>query len=539
MSKFSEVVEKYFNKSLLTDPLWASGLGFQEYDGLLPDGGLKEAEADIELQRQFLQEINQFKDAELNDDEKIDKKVLNYALSLSDFRYSKLQLQRRYPQTTDIIGGEIYSLITRDVSPEKRLESIMRLIKKAPLYLENSKELCDKPVWIWLDMAIDSCRRMKGFIDFIEQFAATVTQDTKTLQELHLDAINIRNSFKAQEMWLYEMQPHADKEFAIGEELYNELLQKRMIPYTAREILEIGENYIELINGRMNDLVAKIDPSMNRKDLVAKIKKGKKLPFKEVLKECKRVMLEARSFVVENEYADIPDGERLVVEETPIFMRHLIPFAAYCPPGKFEVPQKGIYMMTPTEMDENAPTDFSIEDIASTSVHEGYPGHHLQFACGNSNPSLARVYSHATEFVEGWAHYCEDATAEAGFYNTPEAMLIRLSDMLWRAWRIVIDVKLACGEMSFEEAVNHLVEDVGLDYVGALAEVKRYTYTPAYQLSYLIGKHMIKDMKKKFQAVHPEAGFQKMFHNTMLYSGTLPVMIMDQILQQKFATVKV
>jgi uncharacterized protein (DUF885 family) len=42
--------------------------------------------------------------------------------------------------------------------------------------------------------------------------------------------------------------------------------------------------------------------------------------------------------------------------------------------------------------------------------------------------------------VEGWALYCEQLMAEAGYYATAEARLFQLVNLLWRAARVVLDV---------------------------------------------------------------------------------------------------
>ena len=45
--------------------------------------------------------------------------------------------------------------------------------------------------------------------------------------------------------------------------------------------------------------------------------------------------------------------------------------------------------------------------ISNTSIHEAYPGHHLQLALATRHPSLTRVQVDAPEFVEGWGMYSE------------------------------------------------------------------------------------------------------------------------------------
>ena len=44
----------------------------------------------------------------------------------------------------------------------------------------------------------------------------------------------------------------------------------------------------------------------------------------------------ARAFVVEHGIATPPEEDHLNVIETPSFIRHLIPFAAYYEPAKFD-----------------------------------------------------------------------------------------------------------------------------------------------------------------------------------------------------------
>lgn len=534
MSDFSKMTERYFREDLKISPLWGSDMGLEEYDDIMPDGGMEDIEATVEHDRNFLREVKSFENEVLTDDEKIDQQVLRSMLELGEFRHNELKLWARYPRSVDTVGNALYAILFRDSTPiKKRLLSIMKKMKKIPLFLENEKALLKNPVWLWTEMGIESCRRMKGFIDFIEDFGKTVTNDCDILNELHIDAINVKNAFKAHEQWLLDELPKTDKNFTMSEDKYNELLKKRLLPYSSKEILEIGYDYIKKINAEMKKTAAQIDSTATVMEVLQKIKKGHAESFEHVINDCKKVMREAREFVEKADFATLPKHEILEVVETPIFMRHIIPFAAYSPPGKFDADQKGIYMMTPPESNDDMLMEFCFEDLVSTSVHEAYPGHHLQLTCANLNPSTARIYAHATEFVEGWAHYCEDATAEAGFYNSPSAMLIRLKDMYWRAWRIVIDVELATGKMSFEDAVKHLVEDAGLEHTGAIGEVKRYTYTPGYQLSYLMGKHMIKelinDSQKKYGCTKKE------IHDIMLNAGSLPITIMKNVIDSKLS----
>ena len=105
----------------------------------------------------------------------------------------------------------------------------------------------------------------------------------------------------------------------------------------------------------------------------------------------------------------------------------------------------------------------------------------------------------APEFVEGWAMYCEQMMREEGFDTTPAHRLMMHTDAIWRACRIILDVKLHRGEIGVDEAIDFLVEQTGFERPNAAAEVHRYTYTPTYQLSYLLGKVLLLRLREDEQ----------------------------------------
>jgi len=244
--------------------------------------------------------------------------------------------------------------------------------------------------------------------------------------------------------------------------------------------------------------------------------------FAEALNEYRASMERARSFVVEHGLASPPDEDHLNVIETPSFLRHLIPFAAYYEPAKFDSSPVGTYIVTPPS-EPSMMREHNRSSISNTSVHEAYPGHHLQLSAAITNPSVVRLFSGAPEFAEGWAFYCERMMKEAGFDDTPTGWYIVHTDAIWRATRIILDVQLHRGLIDFDEAVDRLAAETGFERPAALAEVKRYTSTPTYQLSYLFGRHMIERLKADV-AARDGAGFDlRRFHDTLLYGGTMPV----------------
>ena len=88
-------------------------------------------------------------------------------------------------------------------------------------------------------------------------------------------------------------------------------------------------------------------------------------------------------------------------------------------------------------------------------------------------------------------------------------------------------------QIGFDEAVDFLIAQTGFERPAALAEVKRYTCTPTYQLSYLYGRHMIERLQGRRAAQRDGSRFNlKFFHDTLLYGGTMPVSVCPATLRR-------
>jgi uncharacterized protein (DUF885 family) len=243
----------------------------------------------------------------------------------------------------------------------------------------------------------------------------------------------------------------------------------------------------------------------------------------------------SRQFVLDKEIATIPDGESLRVIEMPHHIRSVCPYCAYMPPGIFEKQQDGLFLVTPVEDDDSAERrEQKLKGhfrhmIPVTALHEGYPGHHLQFVWANTRETVPRRLGSflATMFIEGWAFYCEELLEELGFISGPMQRLVRLNGQLWRAARIILDVSIHTRGMSVVRAVDYLVRQCGHEPVGALAEIRRYSQTPTYPQSYLMGKLHILDLVEQYRRANPDLSMKQM-HDTLLGCGSLPVSLMKK-----------
>jgi uncharacterized protein (DUF885 family) len=167
--------------------------------------------------------------------------------------------------------------------------------------------------------------------------------------------------------------------------------------------------------------------------------------------------------------------------------------------------------------------DFTFDAAAWTlTVHEGRPGHELQFsALVERGVSLARaIYAFNSVNVEGWALYAE---AEMKPYLPLDGQLISLQHRLMRAARAFLDPGLQLGRITREEATRVLREDVVLSEAMALQEVERYTFrAPGQATAYFCGYTRLMELRAEAERILGPRFDRRAFHDFVLAQGLLP-----------------
>lgn len=527
MTKIDDDFEKFeqeiFDTLMERNPHFATHLGIHKYDHKLPDGSKQKHLGDIEMMKDALKELKGFGDEELSEDNRMAKKVGVHLIELLIFEDEELEQWKKSPSVPDIIGSSIFPLIKRDFAPfEERFEDIKKRVEGVPEFIEQSKTALTEPIRLWVDMAIESSERIPMLFKMVMMIAHEKGVEDEKLEGFEKAMDRADEALEGYVDWLTDKRVEAGDDFTIGEEKFEKLLKKRKIPYQQEEILDLGEKYLVECKEDMKKYADMIDEDKAIEEVLEDILSQTPDDFEEAKKWYEEGLQDAKNFVIDNDLCTIPENEEIEVTETPDYLRHIIPFAAYMGPAKFEEKRKGIYLVT-RPSNEKAWENMAYWDVRNTTVHEGYPGHHLQLSAALTQNDVFVMFSHAIETIEGWAHYCEEMMKDHGFDDEPEARLLQNKDLVWRAARIIVDVKLSTGKMSFEDAVNFMKDEVGMRDEAAVAEVKRYTQHPGYQLSYLLGKHMIKDLREDVKEEMGDEFNEKFFHDTILYAGSLPL----------------
>ena len=544
--EFNELVNRILEFQWKKSPVEATFLGVHEYDDKLDKTDPESRKRYLKKTKEYLNGLNRYspdpktlsKEAKLSVDEQMDWRMLRDSLKVQLAEEEKLRWFRRhamlYPNTA-LFG--CYILMVRDFAPLKvRMKSLLGRMKQVPRLMKQGEENLSRGrdiPRIWTKVAVETTVGGKEFFrEMIPLFAKKVPTLKKQLLAANDKALSAFDDYE--EFLKKRLLPRSKGKFAIGEEFFNFLLSvHHQLPQTTDDLVRIGNRLIRQTQAEMRTLARKIDPKKSWTKIVDELKN--KHPKKEnLLKFYMKEMARARDFVRRKDLVTIPRGESLSVVETPVFERSVIPYGAYMPPAAFDKKQEGFFWVTPVnekfplKQQEEQLRGHNSNGVVLTALHEAYPGHHLQLVHNNKIKSKVRRQFWTSLFAEGWALYCEELMYEKGFYTKPETRLLQLKDQLWRACRVVIDASLHTGRMSFSQAVNMLVDVAKLERTNAVAEVKRYTYTPTQPMTYMTGKIEILKLRDEFKKLKGGAFNLKKFHNQLLSYGTIPIQMVRE-----------
>jgi uncharacterized protein (DUF885 family) len=182
---------------------------------------------------------------------------------------------------------------------------------------------------------------------------------------------------------------------------------------------------------------------------------------------------------------------------------------------------------------------FRLVGMKTLVYHEAIPGHHFQIALMQEMPGLPRfrqdrIFGGNSAHSEGWALYAENLAAESGWYDgDPVGLLGQLNDELFRARRLVVDTGIHAMKWTRQQAL-----DYGLPVDNPVAEVERYVVFPGQACSYKIGMLKLIALRAKAQSALGPKFSLKEFHNTVLRTGSVPLVVLEQVIDGWIAATK-
>jgi hypothetical protein len=523
VTAYRELVRSWLDLKWQMDPVAATMAGVGAHDGRLGSFSRQDVRAQLAACKSM---AGAFEACEL--DEVPDEVDLTAALN--DLRVTISRFERERPHELNpefhlshLLGGLFALLLRGDQPLAARGRALAGRLKDTPRFLDDAQGAIGRPPLVFTETALAVAKGGMALLrEAIPEFAARLpAAERRDVEEAIAPARDTLRDFT--DFLAGDCIDKSDGAFAIGRDAFDFRLHfEHALRETAPELLRYGEALVARVEAELERAAAGFANGTPWRDVAERLRDAH--PTRETLvPEYAGAMARARAFVAEKALVSIPDGD-LEVIATPSFMRPLIPFAAYDPPGAFAAQRTGFfYVSVPPDAGGVGLRDHCSHEIATTALHEGFPGHHLQFLKAYDQPSPVRRVVSSPIMVEGWALYCEALMAEQGFLRSPEEAFFQKLALLWRAARIVLDVKLHTMDMTVEQGIGYLMDKLGGTREAVAGEVRRYCATPAYNLCYAVGLRELQKLRDDCRVRDGPSFTLRGFHEEVLSYGGLPV----------------
>jgi len=418
--------------------------------------------------------------------------------------------------------GAIFLLLLSPASfDSQRCEEIVTRMQSIPATVEDAKRNLDKRAI--KPFAIAAIEKLTGVTERLDKVVTELRPhfDDAFLSALQTSAADASRALASFREWLVVRLPEMSKATAIGHESYCFFLRNvALIPFTPEQLLASSkqewersiafETFERVRNAALPDLPI----------------------FKNQAEQIEReaeLENDIREFLDERDILTIPDWVKHY---------HNLPLPAYVAPLAFmgvtddltsaqRLDQDGIsYIKVPSpDLDY-----FSLSiarDPRPLIVHEGVPGHYLQMVLSWAHENQIRRQYYDSGANEGIGFYAEELMMQFGLFDdSPHTREVMYSFMRLRAVRVEVDVKLALGLFSIEDATRYLQEVADLDKATAEQEATFFASAPGQAITYQIGKLQIVNFLADAKRVQGEAFNLRRFHDYLWKNGNVPITLL-------------
>jgi uncharacterized protein (DUF885 family) len=547
---FDAFVDATFDRYLKANPSRGTQLGLHQYDAMLEDYSQKSITEQTRWCHATLAQLAKLDRSKLDARQRTDALMIANGLHAQLLELESIRMWQKNPDVySSGIAASAFVIMSRSyASQEERMRLLVARERQMPAVFVAARANLKNPPKIYTEVAIQQLPGIASFFANDVPAAFKEVKDEKLLAEFHASNAKVLDELKSYDEFLkHNVLPKSNGDFRIGAANYARKLQyEEMVEIPLDRLLAIGK--ADLARNQMEFMrIAKlIDPTKTPEQILEDAEQDH--PSGDGLLQAFRDTLEGeRRFIIDKKIVTIPSPVLPIIEETPPFMRALTS-ASMDTPGPWEKVAKEAYFNVtlpekdwPAERTKSWLEGFNRGTITSTSIHEAYPGHYVQFLVLQTLPvSKTRKILGCGSNAEGWAHYTEQMMLDEGFGRTPgiaeekdtqflKLRLGQLQDALLRDARFVVGVEMHTGKMTFDEGVKFFESEGRQTHEVAYRETERGTSDPTY-LVYTVGKLEILKLREDYKQKMGAKFSMQEFHDRFLQEGTPPVKIVRKAL---------
>ncbi len=393
---------------------------------------------------------------------------------------------------------------------------ILTRIENIPSILQQGAENLDKPPAPFATVAIQALENIRPHL---HQMAAALVKST-TLKEEELNGATDRaaDALERFREKLREMLPSLPNETAPGRDAYVFFLKNvALMPYSPEDLLAMGRQ-------EWNRAVAFETFEKNRDKDVPALKTADNIV--NWIKEAAEKELQIRKFLEDRGILTVPDWvQHYTLRAMPEYLRALQGFGEmddFTSPSRLN--ENCIRYLTEPSGKLGYFWQATAEDPRPITVHEGIPGHYFQLCLSWKHEDPIRRHYYDSGANEGIGFYAEEMTLQAGLFDdSPHTREIIYNFMRLRALRVEVDVKLALGEFTLDQATKYLQEKVPMDSDTARQEAIAFSTGPGQAITYQIGKLQIMKFLAEARMQQGDKFNLRTFHDFVWKNGNVPI----------------
>ena len=447
----------------------------------------------------------------------VDYRLIGSALSRVRWELDINPSWRRDP--TFYIGQTLTALVEALTVPapydEARSREILTRIDNIPSIVEQGTQNLEKPPAPFARVAMQSLENIRPHLH--EMASALARSTTIKEQDLYAATDRAADALEKYRSYLQAMLPSLPNETALGRDAYIFFLKDvALMPYSPEELMAIGRQ-------EWSRAVAFEAYEANR---------NKKLPPLKIadnidnwIKDAAAKEQQVREFLEGHDILTVPDWvQHWTLRATPDYLRAI---------GFTETDD----FTSPSRLNENCiryvpePSPnlgyfwrATAMDARPICVHEGIPGHYFQLCLSWKHENPIRRHYYDSGPNEGIGFYAEEMMLQAGLFDdSPHTREIIYNFMRLRALRVEVDVKLALGQFSLDDAAKYLHDKVPMDDQTARQEAIAFSTGPGQAIDYQIGKLQIVKFLAEARMKQGDKFALRAFHDFVWKNGNVPI----------------
>ena len=398
---------------------------------------------------------------------------------------------------------------------EARSHEILTRIENIPSILQQGAQNLERPPVPFATVAINNLDGIReGLRKMTSSLVASTTLNPDKLNSACERAADALEKFQQQ---LKEKLPKLPQQTALGRDAYVWFLRNvALMPFTPEELLAMGRQ-------EWNRAVAFETFEKNRNKDVPPLKIASDI--NSWIKDAAEKELQIRKFLEERGILSVPGWvQHYTLRPTPEYLRALgfTENDDFTSPSRLkencvryvpEPSEKLGYFWRATAMDPRPIT-----------IHEGIPGHYFQLCLSWKHEDPIRRHYYDSGANEGIGFYAEEMMLQDGLFDdSPHTREIIYNFMRLRALRVEVDVKLALGEFTLEQAAKYLQDKVPMDERTARQEAIAFATGPGQAITYQIGKLQIMKFLAEARMQQGDKFNLRAFHDFVWKNGNVPI----------------